>query len=460
MKKLISLSSVFFISVSLFAQIETVLPSMRGLYQASFMNPAFLPEHKIQIGLPVLNNVGIDFNLNGINAQGIIDSKDTSGIVDMDKLASNIDGDVFGFRYAYVMDYIYVSFPITHGFYMGVGAQINNQLNFNLSKQLLAADIFSAGNTVSLSGTGAQVMSYSNINLSLAKVINNKFTVGGRFKYLIGHGYAGIEDFAVSTTTGADAPYPIQVNASGKIVTSGIPVLFDEVNGQPTTDEQKKFEPNTLIFPRNSGFAIDLGMTYKFNKKLSMHAALNDVGFIKWRQQAYQYDLNDVQVNYQGLTYDLLNSPSRRQEYFDSLLGLFDRATVSESAFTRWLSARYMAGVDYDITKRDRFGFLLQAQTLPTFTTIAGTVSYTRAFGRAFRFHLNYSYMSDAQSGVGLGLEMKMGPVQLYFVQNNILMWRNLAEANVLAFRLGINVVFGKSQYYKDREAEFSQEAK
>jgi len=460
MKKIISFSAVLFFSVSLFAQIETVLPSMRGLYQAGFVNPAFLPEHKIQIGLPALNNVGLDLNLNGINAKGVIDSKDTAGIVDMDKLAKNIEGDAFGFRYAYVMDYIYVSFPISHGFYMGLGAQINNQLNFNISKQLLAADIFSAGNTVSLSGTGAQIMTYSNINVSLAKVIKNKFTVGGRFKYLIGHGYAAIEDFEVSTTTGANAPYPIQVNANGKILTSGLPVLFNEVNGQPTTEDQKKFEPNKLIFPKNSGFAIDLGMTYKFDKKISMYAALNDLGFIKWRQQAYQYDLSNVQVNYEGLTYDLLNSPTRRQEYFDSLLALFDRTTLSEKAFTRWLSARYMAGVDYDITKRDRFGILLQAQTLPSFTTFAATASYTRAFGKVLRLHVNYSYLSDAQSAVGVGMELKMGPVQLYFVQNNVLMWTNLAEANILAFRLGINLVFGQSQYYKDREAEYASDAK
>jgi hypothetical protein len=73
---------------------------------------------------------------------------------------------------------------------------------------------------------------------------------------------------------------------------------------------------------------------------------------------------------------------------------------------------------------------------------------------------VNYSYLSDAQSAVGVGMELKMGPVQLYFVQNNVLMWTNLAEANVLAFRLGINLVFGQSQYYKDREAEYASDAK
>jgi hypothetical protein len=288
-----------------------------------------------------------------------------------------------------------------------------------------------------------QLIAYSNINFGVAKKMNDKLTVGTRIKLLRGHAYAALDDFTLKTTAGAEVPYPVRLQASGRIQTSGLPLLSDEVGGEPATDEDKALEPSNLINPRNGGFAIDLGVTYIPVENVLTYASITDIGFIRWTNQTYRYNLNAVDISFDGFSYALLNSPRQRQEYLESL-NVIDNLEANRTKFTQMMPARFMLGGEYQFLEKNRAGLMIQLQTMAHTTAVAYSLNYSRNMSNNWFMSTNYTLIDHNRSIVGLGNTIKLGPAQLFYIQDDILALFALARARTVSFRIGINWVFGK----------------
>lgn len=421
---------------------------MRGLYQSNFINPAFMPEYKVIIGLPVINNLGFNANLVNLDAKMLIDNIDTAGLLDLVGLQNSMkSGNAFGFNFTYNTDLLYVGFPVK-GFFVGLGAGTTLSTSIAMSKDLLTGSIFVRGKDVDFSGSDLQFLSFSNINVSIAKELR-KFTLGARFKYIIGHAYFGINDLAMSTRTGSDVPYPITLKASGSVITSGFPVLLTELGDRKFTDEERSMPPvNQLIseIGNNNGWGLDFGATYQPFRKLELFASVIDFGAITWKHRTHKYELKDIEKKFEGFNYPQLNSVEDRSRYLDSLTDILGAATFSETPFVRNLPTRVFAGANFSLTSSDKVGVMFQGQSFPTKYYTVLTANYSHMFGRFWQVVANYSLYDFDNYGIGFGTTMKYGPFQLFFIQDNIMTIISPATARSLYFRTGFNMVFGDTK--------------
>lgn len=428
------------------AQSETTLPSMRSLYQSSYVNPAFAPKYKVSIGLPVLSNFHITNTRAGFTLQDVTDCVDEEGLLDFNKFYDKIQGEGIGIQTTLNTDLLHVSFPVGK-FQMSVNSGIRSQNNEVINKDFIGflanGNAYFAGRTQDVNLLRVSGTAYSETGISLSRQFN-KLSVGVRAKYLQGIATLETKDIGLSFTSGASAFDSVVVRTRGSWRTAGVPLMMvDSVTNEPKDASLKNFNAADYAKFANAGFGLDIGVTYQVLPKLMVHASVVDWGGINWRSNPYNYTLTNKPVTFKGFSEEDFNSDSVRNAKLDSLQKLLYEATVTTESFRTKLVTKYYAGFDFDLTKRDKVGFLYQGQQYTNKLISAYTFSYTRKFGTRWDLSANYSRYANTFQQVGVGTAIKMGPVQLYLITDDILILFKPSDYNYLYFRMGINLVFG-----------------
>jgi hypothetical protein len=428
------------------AQSDVTLPSLRRLYQSSYINPAFVPKYKLSVGVPVLSNFYINNTRTGFSLQDIIDCKDDEGLIDLNKFYGKIKGDKIGINTLQQMDIFHVSFALGK-FHMSVNSSVKTQTSQEFSKDfigfLVNGNSFFKGQTASFKGVEIYNMSYLENGISLSRQFK-KFSLGVRGKYLQGIAMTTTKDMRFSVTTPEDPYDPLIVRVGGQANTAGVPLLMDSVSGKVKRSEDKDFDANNLSKFANNGFAFDLGFTCQVLPRLLIHGSVVDWGGITWKSTPYNYTLKEADVQFGGFTKDQIDNPGQRTDYTDSLLQLLGQATVTDNSFKTNLRTRYFAGADYDLTFRDRVGFLFQGQQTPTSFNPAYTLSYTRKVGSNWDITGNYSIFNETYANFGLGTAVKWGAFQIYFISDDIMIFMRPNTAQTFYFRFGFNLVWSE----------------
>jgi len=86
------------------------------------------------------------------------------------------------------------------------------------------------------------------------------------------------------------------------------------------------------------------------------------------------------------------------------------------------------------------------------------TLSGNAYFGDTFSLTGSYTMAGNTYNNLGLGLAIKEGFMQLYFVSDNILALADPSKARFVNARVGINFLFGRKPHpnppQKGREQE------
>lgn len=159
-------------------------------------------------------------------------------------------------------------------------------------------------NTLNLSGFGAGMTAYMEIGGGYSHKLNDQWTVGGKFKFLLGQAYVGVRsrNLAIDASTESwriygrqeidiaapiNAPYldgildgvtmteVIEAIQAGKFVVDSI--FGGNISGGNILPLVRK-----ALTPAGYGAAIDIGFTYKPIEQLQISAALTDLGFVYW----------------------------------------------------------------------------------------------------------------------------------------------------------------------------------
>jgi len=115
---------------------------------------------------------------------------------------------------------------------------------------------------------------------------------------------------------------------------------------------------------------------------------------------------------------------------------------VSNNGILSALVSKYYLGADYDLTLRDRVGFLVQDNIL----TRCCACSYFSLYAQVrtnWDVTTNYSYVNGSFVNLGLGTAVKWGAFQIYFIQDNVLLYMLPDRARSVYLRLGFNLVWG-----------------
>ncbi|MBI9037371.1 MAG: hypothetical protein JEY97_04490 [Bacteroidales bacterium] len=447
MKKILytSILVVLFSTIG-FAQQNILLYDFDVIPQSSFSNPSVTPKYKLVVGFPGISSISTSYHnsIFGINDLLVKRSHDDSLKVDIGNVISKLDDNNY-FLTNIHNDFLFVGFKTKKGF-LTVGAYDNFDLKFKYPKELIEfvwygnADTRFKNKLVDFSNTDFNTLSYIAFHVGYSMPIPNfeKLEVGVRLKYLKGFASVNVEKFDASFFTKPDENtfYSIEGRSDILINTSGVQFDKKELTFSDYFSDNK-----------NNGFAFDLGATYSLNEKIKLSASVLDIGSINWKSRVKNYKSDNANYKFNGIYLDEQNDSTDIWSIFkDSLTEIFHFSETVDSYKTN-LPTNFFLGGSYKIDNKSSAGFVFFGRNYCSHFASSFSLSYTRSFTKSIHVKGSYSVINSTYANIGLGLSFNMGPIQAYFVSNNIIGLFAPFDTRQLHFRLGFNVaIFDKEE--------------
>ncbi len=413
-------------------------------YQGNHFNPAFMPEGKVFVGLPVISGIMIDYN-------GRIKYDDAVTINESGEKEWDIDNFVDN---AKKRNYISLESEIST-LYVGWRKSKTKAFSFFIRERIGARGFYADnlvktfwnGNTsliggrIDLSRIAIDVRYYREYGFGIWKGIPNRdINIGIRFKFLNGmisavtdnkfRGAIGFEE------NNFEANFDLN-NAT--VFTSG----FNVFNSDKLTSH--------LISNGNLGAGIDLGAHWKINNELSAAVSVNDLGFIRWKVSPKNHTLADTKFRFEGI--DLKDVGDLEEAYVGFLKNQFQN-TKSYGAYMTGLNTTSYASLMYRPAPNDRFTGSIAAHIVRGNVRMIYSAAYTRKAGRALDISANVSRIPQQGIDLGLAAAVNFGSGQVYIASDKLLRIWDVTKIDAIDFRFGLNLVFrgGKSPKGDDRD--------
>lgn len=398
------------------------------------LNPALQPRRGY-VNLPVIGSLAAEVSTNSLGLQDVIDIFDSDGefynndnfynrLKGKNEVNINVNTDVISF-----------------GFYKGksfwsfnVGARVDVDANlpkevFRYLRTIDAAD-FSWGTQESFDIRNEQLRlnSYIEVGAGYSRAINERLTVGGKAKLLLGAGNLNLKINQLSIygkSAGDDSEFQLQSDAYLEASAKGL--QLEEENGYITDLDYKNFGISGY------GAGIDLGASYQVMKNLNVSAAILDLGFISWGKSSTQIaeSNRNIAIDKNNYSNDVLD--------FD-LYGLQKKENKSR---TTSLSPTMVLAGEYGLLN-NKLGVGLLSTTrfgqLKTYSELTFSANYRP--NTLINATVSYSMI---QGGETFGVAFKIGPLMLgtdyMYLGNN--------SRHINAF-IGLSIPLGKQKKKSD----------
>lgn len=392
------------------------------------INPAFQPVSNFYLTLPVIGYTSLwlgtnnwtmsDFVFKGPDGNTItpvhpdapenwLEKHPSTFALDLD-LHTNLLG--FGFR---IKEKSYLHINISEHLMFGV----------NLASSLFQINDMSSG-VVGPLGLGFNFIGYTDVAVGFSHKINDQWTVGGKFKFLVGQANAKLSINDLKLGTSLDS---LHISGQGSLYAAA-PLnwntLPDNLNDLANYDLSQLFGNlnngdimtvvKDLIKPSGMGAAFDLGVTYKPIKQLQISASVTDLGFIRWTRNA-SIGLS-MDTAFYGVDIDFGDYGNIHQFNGDSLLGnvtgsLLDYlncinvSNINKNPYVQMLTANLNVGVDANFWE-NRVGVGLHSRTRFYNSYITEELTFGAAFRPVNWFNLaaSYSFINGHWSNIGAAL--------------------------------------------------------
>ena len=438
------------------AQNEATLYFMNSLPQVTYLNPASVPRYKFSVGLPGSSIMALYGN-NGFTYNDFAEKEGGVVKANLNKLY-NAMADKNYISLATKADLFRLSLKVNPRIYLTLNTTITAYNSIMLPKEV--AGIFINGtvayvNSVASLAPNVESLVYVETGVGTSYVVNKDLTLGLRVKIL--KGATNITTERAQVDLSLDNSYAITVRADADIKTSGLQNLIDPNDDQPG-EWQDYLENNWEEYLKNSGFAFDIGATYKVTEKFTVGLSLIDIGSIKWNNDRYGYNLDPARANYTFRGFDLERILDGDDDYIDAEIDSIENRFVLREGrvqpYSTMLPAKaYLSGA-YELKRNFKAGLLLFAERFNQRTSTGASVSLNKDFGRRFSTSLSYTATSRSFNNIGMGLSLNFAPFQLYVVGDNILRapLALMTDGNLNPFvntmhyfnvRAGLNIVFG-----------------
>ncbi|MCX6305783.1 MAG: DUF5723 family protein [Bacteroidetes bacterium] len=434
--------------VRIFAQHDLGLYNMQIIPQRIFQNPAFIPEQRFYIGIPVLSGIQsaytIPFSYNDVIERDSYDSVTFKVENFLGKIAKNDK-----FRVYSNVEILSLGTQLAKGrFFLGFS------IRERISQHLMIPE--NLGNLLWYGNAAPQLFGqYANISPSVdftafdeygasfsGYAIHNKMTWGARLKYLAGRVNATTtrSEFEVYTDTGS---YQIRMRSDFEMKTSEIHDIEHYMDKRVSS----------LVFPGNNGFGIDLGASYQVNDHIGVSASVLDIGFINWNSNTMTLVSRHPgeEVSFNGLTLkdftDMIGDlESFGRKLSDSILEQAKIDTVYGQKYTTWLPVRYNIGGTYALNDHHHFNLLFNGVSWDHHFYPAMSVSYYYQLPRILGVMVSYNIFNRQFTNIGAGLSVNAGPVQLYIISDNLPGLIYYRGSDSYSIQFGINIAIGKKK--------------
>ena len=454
MKKTVC-SLVFFIGFTVFSQNKQVLYDFAELPQTLLLNPGAETNYKFHIGVPLLSGISTEVGITGFALTDLFLS-DTRSINDKvadvlsqlksrDYIKSNTQVEVLsgGFRYK---DKTYFSF----GFYEEVDAI--GYFPTDIITLLNEGNAAYLNRNFSFSQLIYKVDALGVLHAGITKKVNNKLTVGGRFKvYSSSLNVETNNNTGTFTTTlGNNTIYTHYLdNINLNFKTSG---LIE--NGEYVRDASTYIKNSFL--GGNLGVGFDVGFTYHISKQLELTGSMIDIGFIHHKKniknsfvtgtyifEGIEFLYDDTNPNYWG---DINVAFKEKIARGDNNNSYISWRPTKINASLKHSFGEIRSKICYDNTHKDFYSDAIGIQLYSVFRPLRPQLEVTGFYRKSFsnKLHTKFTYTIDDYSfyNIGAGISGQIGKINMYGMIDNILQLHNITSANSTSLQVGINLIF------------------
>jgi hypothetical protein len=438
---------------------------METVPQTSRVNPAHRPRGNVFVSLP-----SVSFNFRGdLAVRDLLQQQGDKWYLpiekqyDYSKLYKAIGKRSTMFNINAEIDLLGFGFRAGKGYVtFGISEHVASTVGLPSDLFKITERGFPNNSTLDFSPLRLQAMAYKQYLLGYSRPVNEKLTVGANLKALFGQVAVATDIRKFNLNTG-DTEWSFDVEGD---VYASMPVTVTNNPDKdfPEIEEQKDLEVKDYIQKyamfSNPGFAIDLGASYRFDERLTVSAALNNLGFISWNQ-----DLGGLtfQGNYpfRGINYDASTDDGDGpfDALVDSLETTIDYSGTEGKKFTTTLAPLLYVGGSYRLTPAISVSLLSR------------TAFWKKGVRQNFNLSLNlqpYSFVAfniginsqiKGNTYFGTGFSIYLGPLQFYLLSDYIPVRYSTVTINEdkipfvpmrqkeVTFRTGLNLVFGRKGY-------------
>jgi cell division protein FtsN len=417
------------------------------LPQANLVNPAFYPNHKILIGLPVVSSIYLSADNDRISFSDIFRKSESSDSLEIDTVnlfsklrdaqRMQLKQSVQLFYFGYRGKRSYLSFSVH---------QVS-ETRFNFPGDLVGWAIRGPGSSHYLGKPldfgnfyGRSVV-YSKVSLNYSREITQHLRVGARFNYLVGIVAGETTELSGKLTMSVDS---VNINTGRVLVQSAGFDFFDQDN--LSVSDYK----NYFLKGKNKGMSWDFGATYHFTDRLMVSASLNDLGYINWKEYTRSYEVDPINYTFRGFdVLDYLNQSGNDeflQAEVDSLETLFTSRETTGGKFKTSLIGKFYAGVNYRLLKVNNVSALFYMDLFQKKISPAISLGYNLQLGRTLNATVGLTYQNGQISNVGAGLALKLTHMQFFATSDRANSFAYPARASRADLNFGMNLVFGKAK--------------
>lgn len=394
-------------------------------YQNSNFNPAWMPDARVFIGLPVLSGIHVGIN-NKFSYNDIFTKEGNNNVAKVSSVISELQKQNM-FNLQANISLLHLGYRFPNGTVMSVFANERVEADLLYPKTLMQflweGNTTNIGETLELGSMGVNVTHFREIGFGIAHQVDEKMKVGARIKLL-----QGFLNFSTPRDMVANLKLDPQTYA------------WDlETENVMLRSSGKTAYGNNFVSPGNSGFAVDVGFEYNYSRYLSFSGSLTDLGFISWNEDIENRVFNDTTFNYTGVNIKGIDNIETALQ--DSLIDKFSTVRTTD-AYKNWLPAKAYGSVTY------RYGSTYFIGTMGA-RYIQGQMKML--YGGGIRQKLgpltaSVSAMKLPQQFINLGaaLAVRGGPVQYYIAADQLLSL-SVPDAKAFDFRTGLNITIGRA---------------
>jgi hypothetical protein len=267
------------------------------------LNASFAPVNG-HFSLPLIGGTEMNFSSNtGLSNfiypldDGFVTFMHSS--VDGQKFINALDPDLY-FNQGMTINLLSFGVKTQRGFW-SFDCSLKENMNINVPKdffRLIKLGFEHSINQFDLKSLSINQANYSEIAVGYSTEINSKLRIGANVKILSGLSSEKI-DYSKFDVTLSNNKYEVSTEGELLIMSNNLTIGTDQNNSYDLT----KYKLN--IFgksPAGFGTAIDLGATYKLNEKITLAAAINDLGFISWAASSIQKGKATSNIEFSGFS--------------------------------------------------------------------------------------------------------------------------------------------------------------
>lgn len=464
-----------------FAQDASVLYFTKHSPVRHNLNPAFMPEgYKIYVGIPGLSNIDVNAGNNSYvlsdfckikngEIYSVFDANPTKGIGDVLSEAKN----TIKANASTSINLLNFGITIKDTHFINFGVSLKTDVSASVPSPWIkymfdTEDLTKLSGTFDLSRTTTDFNLYSEFALGYAEKLDERLTVGAKFKYLLGHVSAHMDlsnvkvqmDYNEWILKGKGDMYvswPVLKIENMKNGQLYFDITQKEIKNEKgeVVDYEYDINPKDFFKPQGHGFAVDLGATYKLlDDRLTLSASLLDWGFINWAESAQRIVLDaDAGFEFEAANMQEGEDPI---DMINLLLDEFNRVefnkfyyadTSKNLSYKTKLTPKLYIGGEYSfLNEKISVGLLSKL-----YMGKCRTREELSIFGnyRPHRFvdlSIGYDFVTASAHNIAFGANFNLGPINLFVAADQIpLKWKGGLPVHTMGTHVstGMNMLFG-----------------